>query len=110
MSNTLIINIIPNPVLLPLPLLLTRTRRRTGGGGDEQLLSGHGRVGDQADALAGHDVVAQGDMLVDRLHAEPGALVAHLVQVDAHRVPLLARRRVLLHGDVLVGLDVQQLQ
>ena len=48
--------------------------------------------------------------LVEWRHVEPGSLVAGRVEVDAHGVLLQQRRLALVHGQVLVRLQVKQLQ
>lgn len=47
---------------------------------------------------------------VERLNVEPRALVAGWVQCDAHRVLLQQRRQSLVHRQILVTLQMQQLQ
>lgn len=54
-------------------------------------------------------IVPDGHVFVDNVHTEPGPFVAQPVKVNAHRIALLTSRRVLLHGQELVGLDVQKL-
>ena len=47
---------------------------------------------------------------VEGRHVEPGPLVAGRVEVDAHGVLLEERRLTLVHRQVLVRLQVEQLQ
>jgi len=62
------------------------------------------------DYLVSHDdVVSVGPELVERQDVEPGALVAGGIQGDAHGVLLQQRGQLLVHRQVLVALDVQQL-
>ena len=55
------------------------------------------------------DVVPVGPELVEGEDVEPGALVAGRVQRDPHGVLLQQRREALVHRQVLVRLEVQQL-
>ena len=55
-------------------------------------------------------VVALAAELPEGLDVEPGALVARRVQGHPHGVLLQQRREPLVHRQVLVGLDVQQLK
>lgn len=54
-------------------------------------------------------IVARRAQLVERHHVEPGALVAVSVERHAHGVLLEQGRQPLVHSQILVALDVEQL-
>lgn len=56
------------------------------------------------------DLVAGDAQLVEGEDVEPGALVARHVQRHPHGVLLKVRRQPLVHRQVLVALEVQQLR
>lgn len=53
--------------------------------------------------------VSQGSQLVERLNVEPGSLVSRRVQCDPHGVLLKQRWEALVHGQVFIAFQVQQL-
>lgn len=65
--------------------------------------------GIQDDFVANHDIVAARTELVKGHDVEPGPLVSVRIQVDPHCVFFEQRRQSLVHCDVFVGLEVQEL-
>lgn len=53
--------------------------------------------------------VSQGSQLVERLNVEPGALVPRRVQRDSHGVLLQQCGEALVHSQVFIAFQVQQL-
>lgn len=53
--------------------------------------------------------VSQGSQLVERLNVEPGSLVPRTVQSHSHGILLQQSRQPLVHSQVLIAFQVQQL-
>ena len=69
----------------------------------------HGNKGLQHDLVADHHLVADRSELVERLHDEPGAFAARIVQIHTHGVFLDMRGQFLVDSQVFIALEMEQL-